>query len=154
MCVSSERRAPRRAVRADRRGAAVLPGEAWLAPGTQTSLPYVHCPREVSSSVHFLQRLHSVFAKKWGKKSFSRLKKKKKRPKNSQDKNPPGCCLFLFVDKLTTEMQTAGTSKALGNQQLQKAQRFLQSLAKRRGEAGRREVWHQEGKQSQSDRRT
>jgi len=42
--------------------------------------------------------------------SFSTLKK------SAQDKKPPGCC--LFVDKLTTEMQTAGASKALGNQQL------------------------------------
>lgn len=42
----------------------------------------------------------------------------------------------LFVDKLNTEMQTAGTSKASGNQQLQKMQLFLQSLLRRRNETG------------------
>lgn len=41
----------------------------------------------------------------------------------------------LFVDKLNTERQTAGTSKAPENQQLHKMELFLQSLL-RGGEMG------------------
>lgn len=52
------------AVSADRRGDAVLRGEAWLAPGMQTSYRTCIARGKSQSSVHFLQRLHSVFTKK------------------------------------------------------------------------------------------
>lgn len=105
-------------------------GKGCLAPSMQNPFhTYIALGR---SHLHPFSpvSLHSAFTDKVSGMFFSRLKK------NSQDKKTPGCCLFQSVDKLTTEMQTAGTSKALGNQQLQKMLHFLQSL-ERRGEAGR-----------------
>lgn len=100
-------------------------------PPRQGMLCAMHRLGEVSSCINFLQCVSSVFIdNELTGKSFSRLNKR-----NSWEKrNPPGCCLLLFVDKLSTELQTTGTSNTLGNQQ--KVQHFLQSLVKRRGKAG------------------
>lgn len=102
-----------------------LPGSGHANP-----LPCMHCPREVSFASIFFS-VSPVTSRMKCQECFSSDLKK-----NSQDKKRPGSCLFLSVDKLTTEMQTAGTSKAPENQQLQKMLHFLQSLV-RRGEAGK-----------------
>lgn len=87
---------------------------------------------------HLICIFSSVSTMKW-QESFSRVNKsinqKTKKKKIAKTKNLLGVAA-LFIDKLNTEMQTTGTSKAVGNQQLQKMQLFLQSLVRRRGEMG------------------
>lgn len=116
MCVSSEHRAQLPAATGDQKGAAALLGGAWLAPGMRTSThAFLGTARGKSHLVSIFSSVSTVSSQVKWQEILSPDSKKKKTP-NIQDKKPPGCC--LSVDKLTTEMQTAGSPKALGNQQL------------------------------------
>lgn len=118
MHISSEHWAP--AARGELRDGAVLPG--WLWPCRPSYPAHIALGKLIADVFSLV-----LASPQWsGRKVSPEFKKKQNIAKT---KNLLGVA-DLFVDKLNTDMQTAGTSKALGNQQLQRMQLFLLSSKK------------------------